>query len=45
MYAIRSYYEMQGVTEEIAREAFRLAAHKLPMKTKFVAREEVSHEG
>ena len=38
-------YEMQGVTEEVAREAFRLAAHKLPMKTKFVSREEVAHEG
>ncbi len=38
-------YEMQGVTEDIAREAFRLAAHKLPMKTKFVAREDVGHEG
>lgn len=32
-------YEMQGVEEGIAREAFRLAAHKLPMKTKFVTRE------
>jgi len=32
-------YEMQGVTEDIAREAFRLAAHKLPMQTKFVKRE------
>ena len=31
-------YEMQGVTEEIAREAFRLAAHKLPIGTKFMAR-------
>jgi len=30
---------MQGVTEDIAREAFRLAAHKLPMQTKFVKRE------
>ncbi|PLX73115.1 MAG: 50S ribosomal protein L16 [Desulfuromonas sp.] len=38
-------YEMQGVTEEIAREAFRLGAHKLPMKTKFVSREEDPHEG
>ena len=38
-------YEMQGVSEEIAREAFRLAAHKLPMKTKFVSREEMGHEG
>jgi len=32
-------YEMQGVTEEVAREAFRLGAHKLPMRTKFVKRE------
>jgi large subunit ribosomal protein L16 len=31
-------YEMGGVTEEIAREAFRLAAMKLPVKTKFVTR-------
>ena len=38
-------YEMQGVEEEVAREAFRLAAHKLPMKTKFVFREEAGHEG
>jgi large subunit ribosomal protein L16 len=38
-------YEMQGVTEEIAREAFRLAAHKLPMKTKMLVREETGHEG
>ncbi len=32
-------YEMEGVTEEIAREAFRLAAHKLPISTKFISRE------
>ena len=38
-------YEMQGVAEDVAREAFRLAAHKLPMKTKFVIREEEAHEG
>jgi large subunit ribosomal protein L16 len=38
-------YEMQGVAEDDAREAFRLAAHKLPMKTKFVIREELAHEG
>jgi large subunit ribosomal protein L16 len=31
-------YEMQGVSEEIAREAFRLASHKLPIGTKFMAR-------
>ena len=34
-------FEMQGVTEEAAREAMRLAAHKLPIKTKFIAREEL----
>ena len=38
----RILYEMEGVTEEIAREAFRLAAHKLPMKTKFVMRTETN---
>ena len=32
-------FEMTDVTEEIAREAFRLAGHKLPIKTKFVAKE------
>ena len=31
-------YEMEGVTEEIAREAFRLAASKLPVATTFVSR-------
>jgi large subunit ribosomal protein L16 len=31
-------YEMEGVTEEIAREAFKLAAAKLPIKTVFVSR-------
>ena len=31
-------YEMEGVTEEIAREALRLAAHKLPLSTKFITR-------
>ncbi len=34
-------FEMKGVTEEIAREAMRLASHKLPVKTKFISREEV----
>ncbi len=34
-------FEMQGVTEEIAREAMRLAAHKLPVKTKFIVKEEL----
>ncbi len=32
-------FEMQGVQEEVAREAMRLAAHKLPVKTKFLVRE------
>ena len=31
--------EIEGVTEEVAKEALRLAAHKLPIKTKFIARE------
>jgi len=35
----RVLYEMEGVTEEIAREAFRLAAAKLPMSTAFVTRQ------
>lgn len=33
----RVLYEMEGISEEVAREAFRLAAHKLPLKTRFVA--------
>jgi large subunit ribosomal protein L16 len=33
-------FEMQGVSEETAREAMRLAANKLPIKTKFLIREE-----
>jgi large subunit ribosomal protein L16 len=32
-------FEMEGVTPELAREAMRLAAHKIPLKTKFVMRE------
>jgi len=34
----RMLYEIEGVTEDIAREAFKLAAAKLPFKTTFVAR-------
>jgi large subunit ribosomal protein L16 len=34
----RILYEMEGISEELAREALRLAAHKLPVKTKFVSR-------
>lgn len=33
-------FEMKGVTEEIAREAMRLAGNKLPVKTRFIKREE-----
>ena len=33
-------FEMKGVNEEVAREAMRLASHKLPVKTRFVKREE-----
>ncbi len=36
----RVMFEISGVTEEIAREALRKASHKLPVKTKFVTREE-----
>lgn len=37
----RILYEMEGVSEEIAREALRLAANKLPLATKFVMRKEI----
>ncbi len=36
----RILYEMEGVPSSIAREALRLAAHKLPLATRFVQREE-----
>ncbi len=35
----RVLYELEGVPEDIAREAMRLAAHKLPIKTRFISRE------
>ena len=38
----RVMFEIAGVTEEAAREAMRLASHKLPCKTKFVARDAVT---
>lgn len=37
----RILYEMEGVSEAVAREAMRLAAHKLPIKTRFVVRGQV----
>ena len=36
----RVMFEMDGVSEEIAREAMRLASHKLPIKTKFMVKED-----
>ncbi len=36
----RVLYEMEGVSREVAREAFRLAQHKLPLPTRFIQREE-----
>lgn len=38
----RMLYEMEGVPVEVAREAMRLAAHKLPFKTRFIQREEAA---
>lgn len=42
----RVLFEMAGVSEDVAKEAMRLAAMKLPIKTKFIMREEggVAHE-
>jgi large subunit ribosomal protein L16 len=36
----RVMFELAGVPEEVAKEAMRLAAHKLPIKTRFVKRDE-----
>ena len=41
----RIMFEIAGVSEEVAREAMRLASHKLPVKTKFVIKEETAAEG
>ena len=41
----RVLFEIDGVSEEIAREAMRLASHKLPIKCKFVSREAEEMEG
>ena len=40
----RVLFEIAGVSEEVAREALRLASHKLPIKTKIVARTEEAGE-
>ena len=36
----RIMFEMDGVAEDVAKEAMRLAGHKLPVKTKFIVKEE-----
>ena len=41
----RVLFEMKGVPEETAREALRLASHKLPIKTKFIKRENNQESG
>jgi len=41
----RIMLELSGVSEEMAREAFRLASHKLPIRCQFVRREQVSARG
>ena len=41
----RVMFEMSGVAEEVAREAMRLAGHKLPIKTKFITKETETKEG
>ena len=41
----RVLYELSGVNEEVAREAMRLASHKLPCKTKFIMKETENNEG
>ncbi len=40
----RVMFEMNGVTEEIAKEAMRLAGHKLPIKTRFVTKAQLEAE-
>ena len=41
----RVLFEIKGVSEEVAREAMRLASHKLPIKAKFIKREEEKNGG
>lgn len=41
----RILFEMDGVSEEVAKEAMRLAGHKLPIKTKFVSKSSEVKEG
>jgi large subunit ribosomal protein L16 len=39
----RVLFEMSGVADDVAREAMRLAAHKLPIRTRVLSREEMAH--
>ncbi len=41
----RVMFEIAGVPEDVAREALRLASHKLPVKTKIIAREKEEEDG
>ena len=41
----RIMFEMDGISEEVAREAMRLASHKLPIKTKFVKKSDFEVRG
>ncbi len=41
----RVLFEIEGVSEEVAREALRLAGHKLPCKVKFIKKEEINEGG
>ena len=41
----RILFEMDGVAEDVAKEAMRLAGHKLPIKTKFISKAEEVKEG
>ena len=44
-FTIRELAQIAGVSEDVAREALRLASHKLPLKTKFLKREEKKEVG
>ena len=41
----RVMFEIAGVSEELAREAMRLASHKLPVKTKFIVKQDAEMGG
>ena len=41
----RVMFEIDGVSEETAREAMRLASHKLPVRSKFIVKENAAEDG